>query len=450
MRLPRFLQSTTARFIALHFVFAALATLLVLGLIWWQTIRVIDAEQKAIVRSEVAGLSAAWTSGGTPALARAIALRLQGAEARDNVFLLTGPGGVVLAGNLSGWPPNAPPPGRWGEIELYRADAAERSRVSGTTFTLPGGARLLVARDATARHAFEATLGRGLIFGLAASAVFSGLSGALLSHYLARRLGEIRDTAGVIGRGGLSERVRLRGSGDEFDRLGTTLNAMLARIEALVGELRMVTDSMAHDLRSPLMRLEAALEEAAGAPAPARHAALARASGEAKSMLRSLTALLDIARAEAGVGRDQFRELDLGALLDDAAALYAPAAEDRGLTLRRTGGSVRAPGHGPLLSQAVSNLIENALRFAPKGSTVMLEILADPPGLAIRDRGPGIPPADRARVLERFVRLDAARSSPGSGLGLSLAAAVARLHDGSLTLGDNGPGLSAELRLGAG
>ena len=251
--------------------------------------------------------------------------------------------------------------------------------------------------------------------------------------------------------GALDRRVATRGTGDEFDQLAGTLNAMLDRIEALVSDLRMVTDSLAHDLRSPLGRLVRELEAAADETAPpdARQARTERALREAEGLLATATALFDITRIEAGIGAEQFAPVDLGRLAADVAELYEAAAEERGLCLAASAApGLVVQGHVQLLALALSNLVDNALGHAPQGSEITIAARRDggAPALVVADRGPGIAEADRHRALGRFVRLDPSRGGPGAGLGLALVAAVARLHGAAVVLGDNAPGLVATLR----
>ena len=268
------------------------------------------------------------------------------------------------------------------------------------------------------------------------------------------RIAEIDGAARAIMAGALDRRVALRGTRDEFDRLAATLNAMLDRIEVLVRDLRTVTDSLAHDLRSPLGRLVRHLEAAADdeAPPEARRARIEQALREAEGVLATATALLDISRIDAGIGAEQF-----------TAGRPRPPRRRRGRALRggRRGARLTlaceaAPGlvvrgHDQLLALALSNLVDNALKHAPAGSAITVTAARDGgrPALIVADRGPGIPEADRARALGRFVRLDPSRGSPGAGLGLALVAAVARMHGAEVVLADNAPGLRATLRFPA-
>lgn len=442
------LRSATSRLVAIHLALVALSTAIVLAFVYFSTRSLIDGEVREVVEAEIRGLADVYANQGVAGLAAAIDRRLAGPAGRDSVYLLTDANGGRITGNLADWPPSLVAGSGWIVLELYRIDQDRPATVSAASFRLNGGERLLVGRDAQARVAFDRTLFRALGWALGVSAVLGLASGWLLARVVDRRIGEVGRTAEEIMLGAMERRIPVRGSGDEFDRLAGTLNRMLDRIEVLVGDLRMVTDSVAHDLRSPLTRLRAHLDASLDpglAPAERREL-VERALGEADGVLRAFTALLEIARAEAGVGRDQFEQVDLGRLAADVIDLYTPSAEEKGIGLALTGQGVAVTGHPQLLANAVANLVENAVRHAPPGSAVSVELSAEPePAITVADHGPGVPPEDRGRILQRFVRLDDSRGRPGAGLGLSLVAAVARMHDARFELGDNGPGLRATL-----
>jgi len=452
------LRNATSRLIAAYLLAAAFSTGLALGFVYWTAGGVIDAEARQVVEAELRGLADDYARGGAPGLARAITRRVEQTparpEGRDAVYLLATPGGARIAGNLTRWPGDAPPGSGWLTLQLYRVGADAPTTISGAALRLAGGERLLVGRDVAARAAFDRTLTRALVWALALTAALALITGWLLSRLVLSRIAEIDRAARRIMGGALDQRVPQRGAGDEFDRLAETLNAMLDRIASLVRDLRMVTDSLAHDIRSPLGRLnrhlEAALDESM-APA-ARRARIERALGEADTVLATSTALLEISRVEAGVGADQFAPVDLGALARDMADLYAAAAEERGAEMRcEAADGVIVQGHPQLLAQAVSNLIDNALIHAKGAEAITLSARIENgrPTLSVADRGPGVPQDERARVLTRFTQLDPSRGDGGAGLGLALVAAVAQMHRAAITLGDNAPGLVATLRFPA-
>jgi hypothetical protein len=238
---------------------------------------------------------------------------------------------------------------------------------------------------------------------------------------------------------------------DEFDALAENLNAMLDRIERLMKGVREVTDSVAHDLRTPLNRLRNRLEATLRHldPAGAETGEIEAAVADTDSLIATFNALLLIAEADAGVTRGEMTAIDLAPIAADMAELYAPLAEEKGVNLEITpSGATMIDGNRSLISQALANLVDNAIKYTPAGGNVTVTTLETPLGVELRvtDSGPGIPPLERARVVERFVRLEASRNSPGTGLGLSLVAAVARLHDAKLLLEDNAPGLRATIR----
>jgi signal transduction histidine kinase len=288
------------------------------------------------------------------------------------------------------------------------------------------------------------TVGLILLLGL--------LGGGLMSQNMLARLDTINRTSGEIIAGDLTRRVPLTGSGDEFDALAENLNRMLDRIERLMKGLREVTDSVAHDLRTPLNRLRNRLEESVARlnAAGAQASEIERAIAETDQIIATFNALLLIAETDAGTTRVGMTELDLTSVAADVAELYEPLAEERRMSLRLVPASAIAiEGNRSLIAQALANLVDNAIKYTPEGGKVSIRIAsgADGVDLSVADSGPGIPAEDRVRVVERFVRLEASRNSPGTGLGLSLVAAVAHFHNAQLVLEDNVPtGLKAILR----
>lgn len=448
------IRSATSRLIAVHLLLVALSTATVLAFVYYQTRNLIEEEVRQVIGAELRGLSDDYREGGIRGLARAIERRLAADRTGDSVYLLADANGRRIVGNLGDWPPVLPLRGGWAELELYRNDRDRVAVITAAALPLADGARLLIGRDSESQTIFRQTLLSALVWALGVAGLLALASGWYLSRLVGRRVADVVSTAEEIVQGDMARRVPLRDTGDEFDRLALTLNRMLDRIQALIGDLRMVTDAVAHDLRSPLTRLRAHLDASMeeGLDEAERHERIARAIAEADALIRTFAALMEIARAEAGFGRDQFEEVDLCQMAENVADLYAPAAAEKGVQLILTGKAAHVPGHRQLLANAVANLIENAVAHAPAESEVRITLdEATPqsgPALTIADQGPGIPEAERANVLARFVRLDGARSRPGAGLGLSLVGAVARMHGAALELGDNAPGLRVTLRFG--
>ncbi|SON54988.1 Sensor protein RstB [Hartmannibacter diazotrophicus] len=325
---------------------------------------------------------------------------------------------------------------------------------------LPGGVRLLVGRDVGERDAFGDVIKDALQLSILVFVIMGFASWFIVSRTVLRRVESVAETSNQIMSGDLSQRLQIVGSGDEFDNLARSLNAMLDRIEQLMAGLKEVSDNIAHDLRTPLTRLRTRLETAlviASDPEATREAVAASVE-DADALIATFDALLKIARVEAGSTGDKDEEVDAAAILADLAELYEPALED-------IDGHLEIDVEGPLpieasralVSQAIVNLLDNALKYAfgeesdLSGRTPLLRLVGRAENghirLSVTDNGPGIPAEDRQRVLQRFVRLDVSRSRPGSGLGLALVSAVAHYYGGRFKLGDAEPGLAATLIL---
>jgi len=308
---------------------------------------------------------------------------------------------------------------------------------------------LLDGRLLTDWEAEQRGIERALLLALILSLGLGSAAGLVVTRYVVRRLERLAATVAGVAAGDLSRRAPSTAGGDAFDRLATQLNAMLDKLERLMAELRIVTDSLAHDLRSPLARLRSRTESALLVADPAqRDAALSGLLVETDLVMRMLSMLIEISRSEA-VSRDRFTTIDPSALIDEVGELYEPVAEEAGTVLRVEIEGHPAPLalHRELMTQAITNLLDNALRHAAGSGEVVLR-LGEGQGelrFQVEDRGPGIAAADREQALRRFGRLDSARSAPGAGLGLSLIQAVAQLHGGRFELDDNAPGLIARI-----
>ncbi|MGR6327489.1 sensor histidine kinase [Sphingomonas sp. XXL09] len=381
------------------------------------------------------------------------------AEVADTIAARSGRSGVVTFGyalfdahgrRIAGTFDLAMPP-------LGYADVAFRDPVEGAdaartlTSRLPDGSRLVVGVDSQALEQIDDVI-LSLFAGAFFLVVLIGTAAALwIGGYLRRRIEQVSLTAEAIMAGDIRHRVPVSGRGDEFDHLGVVLNRMLERIGRLLENLRQVSADVAHDLRSPLARLRGGMESALAAPdGPARDAAIARAIRQSDDLLALFAGILHIVDVDAGDVRQRFAPLDLGALVEDLCDSYAPAVSDGGRSLSCTSESgLIVAGSAELLFQAVINLLDNAQAHTPTGTHVRVDVAAAGDGVVVvvADDGPGVPAVDRERIVERFVRLDRTRAAAGHGLGLNLVAAIARAHDGTLTIGDAGPGLTATLRL---
>jgi len=374
------------------------------------------------------------------------------------LYLLADPSGKPLAGNLPHLPEEARRLEQSGWVDfLIRVStpAGPRTRhVRAYYIRLDEGYHLLIGRDI--EHLFQfGRIIRNLLFWVLGLTALLGVGGGLLlSRNFLRRIDGITATVRSIRAGRLARRVPVEGSGDELDRLAEALNDMLDQIERLMQGMREVSSNIAHDLKTPLTRLKAQAEDALRAGDEAhRRAALESTIAQADELLRTFNSLLLIARAEAGQARAGFSEVDVGEVAREIAELYEPLVEEQGgrFTLD-VPARARITGDRQLIAQALVNLLDNALKYGRHPDrkpeiAVSVRKAPDMVELVVADNGPGVPEEMREKVKERFVRLDKARSKPGSGLGLSLVASIARLHGGELRLEDNAPGLRAVLRL---
>jgi hypothetical protein len=446
----RLLRSAGIRFAVVYALLLS-ASAAALGLfLWWSTAGLLDRQTEAAIQADAQSLAERFQRGQVAALMLTIDERLAQNVEDDAIYLLVSPSGQRLAGNLERWPQGAAENGAWYELPIERAGV--RSLAVVEAFTLPGGFRLLIGRDVQVRAQLRTLLTDALLWALLVVLVMA-TAGALVVRSLFRRaLGNVSATAIAIAGGDFTQRVRLTGRGDEFDQLAETINDMLDRMARLMEGVREVSNAIAHDLRTPIARARARLEDAAvhGESAAELRAAIERAIADLDGIVAVFQALLRIAEIEAGSRRAAFAAVDVAPLLADVAELYGAVAEEKGIAI-----SVQAPDRLPthgdreLIQQAVANLLDNAVKFSPSGASVRLSAEATPAGveIVVADQGPGIPEAERQRAGERFFRGERARNTPGSGLGLALVQAVAQLHGGSLRLVDAAPGVVAILTL---
>jgi signal transduction histidine kinase len=448
----RLLRTTSFRLSALYAVLFGASVLVLIGVIYWTAIDALHQQLIAAVDGEIAVLVEADHTSGASRVAEAIGRRVASGGRFTAFYLLQDAGGAKLAGNL----PAMKPVTGWTELPIpaqgdSEEDAADGYQLLARGISLADGGFLLVGADTyRLTELREAILG-AFAWGLAATIVLAVVGGAAMSTGFLRRIDAINRTARAIIDGRLGDRVPVRGTRDEFDQLAQNFNEMLDRIQALMDSLRQVSNDIAHDLRSPLSRLRQRLEAARAKARSAEdyEAAVDQALAETDAILATFTALLRIAQIEAGTRQAAFAVLDLSEIFRRVAEIYSAVAEDRGQRLIATiSPGLTFRGDRELLIQMLANLVENAIRHTPAGTTIALD-LERTAGVVVgrvSDNGPGIPADARAKVFQRFYRLEASRTTPGSGLGLALVAAVAELHRICIELADNGPGLRVSLR----
>jgi signal transduction histidine kinase len=457
--LGKLLRTTAFKLTLVYLTVFALFAAFLLGYFAWNTRRLITEQIMQTVDAEISGLSEQYRLGGIRRLVFVIDARAR--RPGSSLYLVTTPAGEGLAGNVGSLSSGILDNPGWIETVYRRLDdqdAAEHHALV-RVFRLPGGFRLLVGRDLEERKRLQDIVLAAGRWSLAVVVVLGIAGGFFVTRRVLKRVDAMTDTTRTIMDGDLTGRLPIAGTGDELDRLAENLNAMLERIEALMHGLKEVSDNIAHDLKTPLTRLRNRCEEALrlAEDESQYRAALESTIVESDGLIRTFNALLMIARAESGQARDNMSDFDAAEIARGVGELYEPLADDRGLKLR-----VDAPatatvhGNRELVSQALANLVDNAIKYAaPPGAAngarpeVLVQAQSDGDRimLTVADGGPGIPEADRGRAVERFVRLEQSRSAPGSGLGLSLAAAVARLHGGELKLEDNHPGLRSVIML---
>ena len=453
-----------------------LTAVAVVATLYFSSVEAVTRQVEATIDAEIKGLAEQYRQFGTVGLVRAVRSRTRQRDRPGAIYLLVDSRFAPLAGNIAAWPQQEPDDRRWVTFAFRGSGAADRpsgvpGEARGRMFRLPGGYFLLVGHDLREQQRVTARTRETLILAGIVAVLFAIASGGLLSWLVLRRIDSINRTSREIMAGDLTRRVPETGRGDEFDRLAQSLNAMLAQNEKLFLGMREVSENLAHDLRSPLGRVRQRLERqlSDSLSAGAKQALTQEALDETDRLLSTFNAILSIAQAESGAPRRSFEPVDLRVLLRDVADLYEPLVEDAGATLALALPDRPVPvwGNRDLLFQTCANLLDNAIAYGIAPDTrrdIAPDTLRDGPApaavidldlategdvarFAVRDRGPGLDDDALERARERFYRADSSRSGSGSGLGLALVDAVARLHDGSLTLAAAGPGLRAAVQL---
>ncbi len=432
-------RSTSLRLAVLYTGAFALAVVALGAVTLFTTRAALGQQFQARIQAEANALSQEYRTEGLEGLRQAVEERDHTPGAVD--YGLQGPGGAPIAGGLA----KTTSPAGWATVAITEPDG-DHEVVRVLTTELAGGYRLQVGDDTERTEALDGVLLRGFAWTLAGVLLLGVVGGFALSRDVGRRLAAISGAAEAIIDGDLTHRVPAGRSNDDIDRLAATFNHMLDRVQALMDSLKQVSSDVAHDLRPPLTRLRQRLEARLAHAEGAEHEALEGAIEDLDGILATFAALLRIAQIEGGARRAAFQPTDLTAIGQTVVEAFAPSAEDEGQSLvLEAAGAVTIQGDRELLTQMLVNLVENALRHAGPGARIRVLVATGPEGPMARviDNGPGVPATEHDRLFDRFYRLEASRSTPGSGLGLALVAAVARLHRATVSLGDAEPGLMA-------
>ncbi len=442
-------RSAGFRFGAIYALLLAVSATALAIFLWWATAGLLDRQTEAAIHADAQSLAERWADDGLRGLMTTIEERLAQNIDDDAIYLLVDDTMKRIAGNLASWPDLATTAGSGYELPIMRAGMMSIANVQ--RYDLPGGLHLLIGRDIEVRAHLRKMLTDALLWAAVVVILMATIGALVVRNLFRRTLANISATAVAIAGGDFARRVRLTGRGDEFDQVADVINDMLDRIGRLMDGVRGVSNAIAHDLRTPITRARIRLEDAAlHAKNPDDlHAAIDRAIVDLDSIVAVFQALLRIAEIEAGSRRSSFARFDLAPLLVEVADLYGAVAEEHGIVLTlETADTLPAYGDKAMIHQGIANLVDNAVKFSPDGGTVRLTAsLSGKVSITVSDQGQGIPPADLQNVTDRFFRGETARSTPGSGLGLSLVLAVAQLHGGELRLEDNRPGLRAILSL---
>lgn len=447
MRLADQLRTTTFLLTLRYMVLFFVSVTILVGLFNWAALGYVEQEAEAAIEAEIVGLREQFVQRGPSGLAQVINSRIEAFPEGDAIYLIADKTGTPLVGNLGAWPELRIIQDDWVTFQ-HTEDDGEEVQVRARLFEPEADVRMLIGRKVRALDQLSTLADRTLFWGLGITLALALLGGLLMSANVLRRVGEFNLTSRRIMGGDLSQRIATTGTGDEFDKLASNLNAMMDQIEALMSSIQHMSDNVAHDLRTPLTRLRSRLEQLLIDAGDQQTDEIAACIEDADSLLSTFASLLSIARIEAGTYDANVDPVNMSDCVRDAYELYTAVAEDKSIELTcEAPGDIRVSGDRNLLFQAVTNLLDNAIKYTPVGGHVAISMLLqdDRPTLTVVDSGPGIPEAMREKVLHRFFRLDESRSEPGAGLGLSLVFAIAQRHGVDLRLEDNQPGLRIRL-----
>ena len=422
------------------------------GYVYWSTASYVLSRSDHAIAAELVVLQKVYAGGGRSGLISTIEQRIIDQRLDDGFYLLVDPSFAPLAGNLEAWPATLKGVSGWANFSAHegRPDAAERFMLRARFETVPDGSHLLVASAINGLDEFTAKIGTALALGILLIFVLAAVAAVLVTRRTVGRIEAINATSRDIMQSGLGQRICLRGTCDEWDELAANLNSMLDRIEALMTEVKQVTDNVAHDLRTPLTRMRGRLEKAYDRwrDSDDNHALISDTLADLDSVLAIFSSLMRISQIEGNDRAAAFRSVNLAEIASEVVELFDAAAEDKGVHLVTIGDQqVPVKGDRDLLFDAVANLVDNAIKHGCAAGRVTVEAKSSDGAavISVADNGPGIPAHECQHVFKRFYRLERSRRTAGNGLGLSLVAAVARLHGARIEMLDNAPGLRVRL-----
>lgn len=453
MLLAKTLRSSTFKLALIWIGIFGAVIFALLGYVYWSTVAYVTSGPDGAIAAEQTSLRKVYDRTGRRGLIAAIEDRIADERFEGSVYLLADPSFTPVAGNLKMWPSALK--GSKGRDNFlareWEPDAADRPTLRATFDTLPDGYHLLIGKDIEELGEFEKKIKMAFLWGVALIFALAAVAGVSVTRRTVGRIEAINATSQAIMQRGLGDRIPLRGTRDEWDQLAENLNSMLERIEALMAEVKQVSDNVAHDLRTPLTRMRGRLEKAYSSQqnGDRDQSLIGDIMADLDAVLRMFSSLTRISQIEAGDRTAAFRTVSLAQIASEVVELFDAAAEDkRGRLNVVVDQGVLVTGDRDLLFDAVANLVDNAIKHGREGGRVTVEVARNDGGavISVADDGPGIPSNECQNVFKRFYRLERSRRTPGNGLGLSLVAAVARLHGAHIEMGDNAPGLKFQLQ----
>jgi signal transduction histidine kinase len=450
--LAKTLRSSTFKWALIWITIFGAVVIALFSYVYWSTAAYLQGRSDRAIATEQMSLRKVYDDTGRGGLIAAIGDRIAGGRFESGAYLLADPSFTPLAGNLKVWPSSLKGPKGWADFTAreWQPDAANPRVLRATFDTLPDGDHLLVGKGIDDLDEFAKKIKMALLWGIALIFVLAAVASVSVTRRTVGRIEAINATSQAIMQSGLGKRIPLRGTRDEWDQLAENLNSMLERIEALMAEVKQISDNVAHDLRTPLTRMRGRLEKAYARQRDGEHdqSLIDDTMADLDAVLRMFSSLTRISQIEAGDRTSAFRTVNLSEIASEVVELFDAAAEDKHAHLDAVVDQrVLVTGDRDLLFDAVANLVDNAIKHGRETGRVTVEVTQNGGAvISVTDDGPGIPTNERQNVFKRFYRLERSRRTPGNGLGLSLVAAVARLHGAGIEMVNNGPGLKVRLR----